>query len=164
MLLFVYILVLDLPFFNRKVSAELVNQNCGTFSCTSNKKKLYQVDKTVYCLEFFHRLATEKIYNVKMKCEIQNAALPLPENKEENQELYKNVREIFGAGFYGLIALQARKVGNKFLKFDKKELTYYNWANGSPSNNLKFPKQFVGKILAVTIWMINAGVCRKSGR
>ena len=82
-----------------------------------------------------------------MKCEIQNAALPLPENKEENQELHKNVREMFGSGFTGLIALQAQKIDNKFVKDNKEELTYYNWANGSPTNNLKFPKHFIGKIL-----------------
>ena len=153
MLLFVYILVFGSIY--PKLSAE----NCGTFYCTFTQKKIYQVDKTIYCLGYSHGLDVKKVYHASGKCLMQNAALPLPENKEENQELYKNVREIFGHGFNGLIALQARKVGNKFLKFNKKELTYYNWANGSPSNNLKFPKQFVGKILAVSIWMINTGVC-----
>ena len=140
MLLFVYILVFGSVY--PKVSTE----NCGTFSCTFTKKKIYQVGKTVYCLDSPHGLDLEKIYHANSRCLMQNAALPLPESKEENQEIYKNVREIFGSGFYGLIALGARKVGNKFLKFNKKEVTYHNWANGSPSNNLNFPKQFVGKI------------------
>ena len=147
MLLFVYILVLDLPLFNCKVSVKPVDENCETFSCTFSKKKMYQVDKTVYCLKSFHDLATEKISDAKIKCELQNAALPLPENKEENQELHKNVREIFGPGFSGLIALQAQKTGNKFVKDNKEELTYYNWAYGYPTNNLNFPKHFIGKIL-----------------
>ena len=147
MFLLKFVLVLSLP----SSGGQKVNEDCGNFKCSFSTHKLVKTAKSVYCLETASSRTSGPRFFGKMQCDNKNAAFPIPESKEENQELYDNIRKIFGPPkiFDGLIALQGKRENGKFVKNNGEELTYFNWVAGAPTSNSA--QSYIGKILYVFI-------------
>ena len=139
MLLLKYVLVLSLS----SSGGQKVNEDCGNFKCSFSTHKLVKTAKSVYCLETSNR-QSKPMFVAKIQCDKENTALPIPESKEENQELYNSIRDVFGPLFKDLIALQGERKNGKFVKNNGEELTYFNWVAGAPTSNSK--QNYIGKI------------------
>ena len=140
MFLLKYVLILSLP----SSGGQKVNEDCGNFKCSFSTHKLVKTAESVYCLETASSRQPKPMFLAKIQCDSENIALPIPESKEENQELYNSIHDVFGPPFKGLIALQGERKNGKFVKNNGEELTYFNWVAGAPTSNSK--QNYIGKI------------------
>ena len=72
-----------------------------------------------------------------LACEELNAKLPLPKSQLEMNE-FSQIMKLFSLSYTSKVVLDLTDYGSedKWLDNNGQNVTYFNWANGEPSNNL----------------------------